>query len=194
MVAGLGLLMIAVTVLPIDRMWLNLIARPWNDPKGDILIVLGADVLPDMIGISSYLRAVYAVRVWREGGFREIVVSGGRAPSGSMISEQIQSFLLSQGVPASAVRIESRSKDTHENALFTAELLAAEPGRKVLLTSDYHILRARLAFQKAGLKVEPRPIPDAAKRIETWRYRWDVFLDLTTEMVKLGYYGCRGWI
>lgn len=43
-------------------------------------------------------------------------------------------------------------------------LLEAEPRPVVLLTSDYHMFRARRMFEKAGLKVVPMPIPDGLKR------------------------------
>ncbi len=192
--ACLGLWLVVVTILPIDRLWLNAITGPWNDPKGDILIVLGADSLPDMIGLSSYWRSVYAARVWKEGGFSRIVVSGGRTAGGVVIAEQMREFLVFRGVPAAAVLLETQSKSTRENALYTAKLLSGTAGRKVLLTSDYHMYRAYRTLRKAGLEVEPRPIPDAAKRIDGWMHRWDVFLELSTEAVKSLYYYARGWM
>ena len=63
----------------------------------------------------------------------------------------------------------------------------------MLLTSDYHMFRARRAFRKAGLEVEPRPFPDADKRLNNWRARWQVVLDLGVETVKIVYYRVRGW-
>ncbi len=192
--AGLGLCLAVVTLLPIDRLWLQATSGPWNDPKGDILVVLGGDSLPDMIGLSSYWRSVYAARIWREGGFSQIVVSGGQAGVGAVIAEQMREFLVFRGVPASVVLLETQSRSTRENAVYAAKLLSGMPGRKVLLTSDYHMFRAYRAFRKAGVQIEPRPFPDAAKRIEGWRHRWDVFLELSTEGAKSIYYYGRGWI
>jgi uncharacterized SAM-binding protein YcdF (DUF218 family) len=73
-------------------------------------------------------------------------------------------------------------------------MLRDTPERKVLLTSDYHMFRAFRAFQKAGLNVLSRPIPDARKRAARWLYRWWVFLDLSSETMKIVYYRARGWI
>jgi len=87
-----------------------------------------------------------------------------------------------------------RSGSTHENALYVTELLAGISGRKVLLTSDYHMFRARRAFKKAGLEVLPRPFPDARKRASGWTGRWPAFLDLVGETMKIGYYYVRGWM
>ncbi len=192
--AAFGLLFAAVTVLPVNQLWLRQTVGPWNDPSGDTLIVLGAESLNDMLGPASYWRAVYAVRVWKEGGFRQVVLSGGTANGGATVAEQMRDFLICQGVPAAAILLEARSRDTHENAVFTRDLLAAGGGRKVLLTSDTHMFRAYRAFRKAGMQVEPRPFPDAGKRIGRWQNRWDVFLDLCSEAEKTAYYLARGWI
>ena len=106
----------------------------------------------------------------------------------------MQDFLRCHGIPAEAIVLEPKSTSTRENALFTKDLLAAEPGTKVLLTSDYHMFRAHRAFLKAGLMVEPRPIPDVRKRSTRWRGRWPAFLDLMQEYCKIAYYRARGWI
>jgi len=106
----------------------------------------------------------------------------------------MRDFLECRGVPRTAIEIEARSRGTHENALYVAELLAGVSGRKVLLTSDYHMFRAHRAFKKAGLAVLPRPFPDARKRASNWTGRWPAFLDLVEETLKIGYYYARGWI
>jgi uncharacterized SAM-binding protein YcdF (DUF218 family) len=56
------------------------------------------------------------------------------------------------------------------------------------------MFRAYRAFRKAGLDVEPRPVPESAKRINSWTLRWPVFLDLCVEMLKSAYYQARGWL
>ena len=179
---------------PIDRWWIRFLAGPWNDPKGDVLIVLGADAVRDVIGAASYWRSVYAVRVWRDGGFREVIVCGGPGGGEAAISERMRDFMVSQGVPAAAIRVETQSHSTHENALYSKASIDSLPGRKILLTSDYHMFRAYRVFRKAGIDVEPRPLPDAAKQISSWETRWSVFVNLCAETLKIGYYFARGWI
>ena len=146
------------------------------------------------MGSSSYWRSVYALRAWRQGTFRRIVISGGPAPADRSIAAPMRDFLEAHGVPREAIQIETQSTSTHENALRVAELLAHVPGSKVLLTSDYHMFRAFRAFKKAGLEVLPRPFPDAGKRAVGWAGRWPAFVDLIVEMMKIGYYRVRGWI
>src|ERR1700736_3442878 len=187
--AGLGLLFVVVTMTPVLGWWSNALAGTWTEARGDVLIVLGSEAQPDgIIGESSYWRTVYAVRAWRQGGFREMVVSG------AMAAEPMRDFMVCSGVPVGAIRLETHAASTRENALFAAKMLADTPGRKVLLTSDYHMFRAYRAFRKAGLNVEPRPLPDAGKKVQRWERRWGVFLGLVLETGKVGYYWARGWI
>jgi uncharacterized SAM-binding protein YcdF (DUF218 family) len=192
--AGLGLLLVLVTVTPLVSWWAGVLAGPWEDPSGEVLIVLGGSLLGDgVMGPSSYWRSTYAVLAWGEGTFRRVVVSGG-GPAGTSIAEPMRDFVECRGVPRPAIQMETRARSTHENALYVTELLAGVPGRKVLLTSDYHMFRAHRAFKKAGLEVLPRPFPDARKRASHWTGRWPAFLDLVEETLKIGYYRARGWI
>ena len=186
---GLGLILLVVTATPLVGWWSTLLAGPWTDPRGEVLIVLGGAVIDgDVLALNSHWRCVYACRAWKEGRFRKVVVSG------KDVAPLMRDYLVAQGVPAAAIVVEGSSDSTRENALAVKALLAGEPGALVLLTSDYHMLRAFAAFSKAGLKVLPRPFPDGRKRVNSPSQRWGVFMDLTTETVKLAYYWARGWI
>lgn len=186
----LGFTVATVTFLPILQPWINAFTGPWTEARGDILVVLGNETSPDgLVGQKSYWRCVYAVLAWRQGGFREIVVSGGGG-----ISAAMRNFLIGSGVPASAVREESESMSTRENALFVSRMLGPSPGRVVLLTSDFHMYRAYRAFLKAGLRVEPRPFPDAGKNANSLPMRWPVFIELVEETVKIADYRFKDWI
>jgi len=192
--ASIGFLFVLATVTPIDSWWLSRLAGPWNDPKGEVLVVLGADSVRDVIGWSSYWRSVYAVRAWREGGFRQLVICGGSANGEAPVSERMSQFMVSQGIPVDVLHMETQSHSTRENALDAKPILDTLPGRKILMTSDYHMFRAYRVFRKAGIQIDPRPLPDAAKQIGSWRNRWPVFLGLCVETAKIGYYFARGWI
>ena len=188
--ALIGFLWLFATVTPIDTWWATQLAGSWTDPKGDVLVVLGGSILEDgVLGESSYWRAVYAVRIWKEGGFKQIVVCGGNSTASA-----IRDFLIANGVPADSIILESSSRSTRENALFAKPVLESLPGTKVLLTSDYHMFRAERTFSKAGVEIAPRPFPDVRKRSQHLLGRWPAFLDLSVESMKIVYYKLKGWI
>ena len=185
----LGALLMLVTLLS-PRWYVNRLAGVWADPRGATLIVLGADTIDgQMLGMSSYWRSVYAVRTWREGGFGHLILSGK-----TDVTVPMRDFIVCQGVPASAVVMEERSGSTRENALFTAPVARQFPGPYVLLTSEHHMWRAHRAFQKAGLMVEPRPFPNALRRLNQRSARWSIFAELLVESAKIVYYPARGWV
>ena len=192
--ATVGALFLLATITPIDYWWATAFSEDWNDPRGDVLIVLAGSTLDyGMVGGSSYWRAVYATLAHRQAGYRLILVCGG--PEGqSSAAAALRQFLVGQGVPSQIIQSEDRSTTTRENALYAAEMLRGTPGRKMLLTSDYHMYRALRAFRKAGLDVVSLPFPDVRKRVNSWRGRWPAFLDLVQETTKIGYYYARGWI
>ncbi|MGD0013251.1 MAG: YdcF family protein [Bryobacteraceae bacterium] len=187
--AILGALMLVATFTPLVRWYARVLSGNWEEARGDVLIVLGSGAIDGRaLALGSYWRVVYADRAWREGGFREVVVSG------AGVAPLMRDYLVCHGVPAAAIRVENEARDTRENALYVQRLLAGVPGRKVLLTSDYHMFRARRAFEKVGLKVGLRPFPDALKSDSHFWGRWPAFLTLCEETVKVAYYWARGWI
>ncbi len=176
-----------VTFTPVTRWWAECLADRWMGPEGDVLVVLSGSNLPDALGESSYVRAVYAVRAMRRVEYKRIVLSG--AASAPMMRD----FIAGHGLDTKNVAVEDRSANTHENAQFAAPLLPAGAS-VVLLTSDYHIFRSVRVFRKAGVAVRPLPAPDALKRYGSAAKRWGVFLDLGLESAKIGYYWWKGWL
>jgi uncharacterized SAM-binding protein YcdF (DUF218 family) len=161
---------------------------PIEQPKGDVLILLSA-AADDEGGISysSYWRARQAVLAWQTGGFKKIVVSGGGGPG-------IMNFLIAEGVPREAIVAEWRSTSTRENALETARLLQGMPGKRVLLTSDFHMFRAIRVFRKLGIDVTPMVAADVLHATEHWNGRFQAFQTMVVESAKIADYGVRGWI
>jgi uncharacterized SAM-binding protein YcdF (DUF218 family) len=108
----LGLIVLVVTATPFVGWWSTLPAGQWTDPRVEVSIVLGGGAIDDdLLALSSHWRCVYAWRAWKEGTFRQVVVSGkGAAPL-------MRDFLVAQGVPAAAIMVENSSASTRENAL-----------------------------------------------------------------------------
>ena len=106
----------------------------------------------------------------------------------------MQRLIVFLGVPAESITVETLSTSTHENALRSIPLLNRLPGKKVLLTSDYHMFRALRVFHKAGLDLQGWPYPDTGKMAASWTGRWPAFLDVLLELTKIAYYKAHGWI
>jgi uncharacterized SAM-binding protein YcdF (DUF218 family) len=184
-----GLAVLAVTFTPLVPWCAAKLAGPWNDSKGDVLVVLSAsDEQFGLLARDSYLRARYAVLNWRGGHYRKVIVCGRDA------GPVMRDYLVFSGIPAASVVVEDRSQSTRENALFAAPILNAEPGRRILLTSDFHMFRAIRAFRKAGVEVEPLPVPDVRKYASQRTWRLPLSWTLATELAKIAYYRWKGWI
>ena len=137
------------------------------DPSGDVIVLLGGGVIdrvPDLTGTATLSplmmgRVVTAARLYQRLKL-PIIVTGGRGFHADAVSEAavVKRFLVDLGVPANRIIEEDRARDTAENAGFTA-LVCRQSGffRPILLTSAYHLKRARMAFDAAGLTVIPFP-------------------------------------
>ena len=182
-----GFWWLVVTFTPLVGWWARLLAQPWGSGQGDVLVVLGGDSLSDtVLGSSSYWRSVYTVRAMRDHPFRQVIISG--TPALLM-----RDFVRGHGIDTANVVVETNSKSTEENARAVAPLLRAGD-KVVLLTSDYHAWRAFRVFRKAGLQVDPWPVPDILKRNGTWHSRAGLFVELAIETSKIAWYRWKGWI
>ena len=121
------------------------------------------------------------------GWIQEIVITGGGGPG-------ILDFLTANGVPREAIVAEWQAVSTRENGIAVAHLTKDMPGKKVLLTSDFHMYRAMRVFRKLGVDVAPMPIPDLLEITTHWYGRFSAFETMLEETVKIAYYKLRGWI
>lgn len=125
---------------------------------GATVIVLGAG-LTDGKHLSLILesRLQKTLELVRQDPSLHIIVSGGRG-SNEQLSEAaaMQQYLLGHGVSAAKIQLENRSTTTQENLQFTRQLLLQQgplPPSLVLLTSDFHLYRAKLIALRQGLTV-----------------------------------------
>lgn len=102
-------------------------------------------------------RLRYAARLHRTSRL-PLLVTGGSV-FGEPISEaKLMRDVLKQDFQADVAWVEERSRTTHENAVYTRAILEAIGiNRVVLVTHAWHMPRAVLAFQQAGMDVIPAP-------------------------------------
>lgn len=92
----------------------------------------------------------------------KVVISGGVAHlfgGDREGSTAVAALLAELGVDKERFIVETRARNTHENATMTLPLIAAKPGETwLLVTSAYHMPRAVGVFRKAGLDVVAYPV------------------------------------
>jgi uncharacterized SAM-binding protein YcdF (DUF218 family) len=112
-------------------------------------------------------RLRYGARLHRLTGL-PILVSGGRPPGAAVTLAGAMKDSLEKDFGVTDVLVEDRSLDTHENAVFSAPILARAGMHKILLvTHASHMPRAAQAFLEAGLDVVPAPTIFAHVSLDT---------------------------
>lgn len=134
-----------------------------------------------------------------------VVFSGGSGNlAGDRISEAevISRYADTLGLPRTRLILEDRSRNTRENAAFTADKIQPKPGERwLLVTSAWHMPRAMGCFRKAGIPVTAYPVDyrtggaaDAA-RFNSFASTGLLLLDLVAkEWVGLLAYRLTGYI
>ncbi|CAO4165323.1 YdcF family protein [Methylorubrum populi] len=91
-----------------------------------------------------------------------LVFSGGAGSTreGAVSEAEIVSrFADTLGVPRDRLILEQQSRNTHENAVFSARMTQPKPGERwLLVTSAWHMPRAIGCFRKAGFTVTAYPV------------------------------------
>lgn len=131
-------------------------------PQAQAIVVLGGGIRPpELPGDTPDLsdaadRVWHAARLYRAGKAPLLVLSGGSDPAVSAASEaeSMRQLLADLGVPDAAMQLEQRSRNTRQNAAYTAELLQPLGVQQILLvTSALHMPRAVRLFEAQGFEV-----------------------------------------
>jgi uncharacterized SAM-binding protein YcdF (DUF218 family) len=87
-----------------------------------------------------------------------VLVTGGQLGEARRSEAEVMAEILEREFGVAVRWQETKSEDTHENAEFSARILReAGVSRILLVTQAFHMPRARLLFEKAGLEVIPAP-------------------------------------
>ncbi|ARK13436.1 YdcF family protein [Fibrella sp. ES10-3-2-2] len=166
----------------------NELARAWEvNPQSDVLsrqpgdtttrvaVVLTGGTMQTQLAVlptrpmlaQQADRLGQALFLYKTGQVQKILISGGSTNLFFMDTEALHEghegmkFLRLAGVPARDMIWETRSRNTYENARFSARVLRStfHTDRCVLVTSAFHLRRATACFIKAG--IQPTPFPAA---------------------------------
>jgi uncharacterized SAM-binding protein YcdF (DUF218 family) len=138
-------------------------ARPDQAPQAIVVLSGGttrdgaASTQPDRIGSASLERILHARRLARLTAL-PILITGGVTVYGGEPEARLLRDVLEGDLATPVEWIETKSRDTSENAVLTREMLQPLGIRRVLLvTHAFHMRRAHSAFERAGFAVTPAP-------------------------------------
>lgn len=137
--------------------------------KYDVGIILTGAVtnpnktpLDSIYGGRSMDRMLQPVLFYKQGLIKKIVVSGGKVEILGIAgyrseTPMIVKCLINLGVKPEDILTDNESRNTRENALFSAKILKAQfPNQRyVLFTSAFHMRRSVGCFKKVGIEVTP---------------------------------------
>lgn len=113
-------------------------------------------VLKDRVYVSSSPdRVNHSFLLYKRGIIKKILISGG---SGQLLdgsyseAQELYGIYRMMGVDSADLRIEGKSRNTHESAVAVKEMMQGEtsPDNCLLITSAYHLPRSSACFRKIG--------------------------------------------
>lgn len=162
----LALLTLSIPI--VGKFLVQSLEMPYSDPTRDrsagAIVVLGGgsyidapEYDADTVGCATLERLRYAAYLQRRTG-KPILVTGGNPTGGRTTEgEQMKNALREFG--ATAKWVESASDNTFENARLSRQVLKKSGVQSVyLVTHAWHMPRAKMAFERAGLHVIPAPM------------------------------------
>jgi len=176
---GLGLLwssycLLLLSSLPVVA---DLLVRWWEHPRStldqlaeqpyDAALVLGGSLDPALSDAanlhyelgSAAERLTAALMLYNNGYALSIFYSGGSGNPWNQHAREsplAAGFFSQLGLPAEALLVEGNSRNTWENAVYSAPLLAEHQLHSILLiTSALHMRRSLAIFRKQGIAVQP---------------------------------------
>ncbi len=161
-------------------------------------------------------RMIYAASLYQQGVAPRLILSGGGVMvDGTAIypeANAMAELLAILGVPADALILESRSRNTYENAVeVKRELAALRVERIGLVTSALHMPRSVAIFARQGISVTPLPT-DYQVTYADWDFytqpnlavqlanlaptagNLDKVSDALKEYIGIAVYWLRGWL
>jgi uncharacterized SAM-binding protein YcdF (DUF218 family) len=167
-IALFSLLALYVLSVPVvARSLMRSLEAPYSDPARDrsagaIVVLGGGSYLQapeydiDTVGGATLERLRYGAYLQRRTGKPILVTGGNPTRAATSEGEQMKNALREFG--ATAKWVESASDNTFENARYSQQMLKKAGVQSVyLVTHAWHMPRARMAFERAGLHVVPAP-------------------------------------
>jgi len=181
-----------------------------SSPAADAIVVLGGDVgIPVSPRTESQLhgnRLLHGFRLFEADKAPLILLTGGNVFAQEGLQGEAvygKAILADWGIPKDAIMIETKSRNTHQNAIYSLETLRGQGIDRILLvTNAFHMPRAAAVFRHVGFEVIP-----SSSSLSVTDYRQPKLLDWWPSLSNLGkaqavlreklglfVYRFRGWI
>lgn len=123
----------------------------------DYVVVLGAKVRPEGPSVSLWDRIYGAQKLLEENPSMIAVVSGGQGPDEVQTEAAcMYENLVDLGIAPERIWMEEQAESTAENIAFSLDLIeektGTRPTRLLVLSSEYHLLRASLYARQQNVK------------------------------------------
>lgn len=140
-------------------------AAPDALPTADIIVVLGGHTaggrpnwFEPYVKEAAVTRSDTAARLFHANRAPFVLVSGAALDGGVSEAQGMANTLIREGVPENAIIMEERSLTTHENGLYTRDVMKTLGFEHALLvTSALHMPRSVGVFEALGVKVTAAP-------------------------------------
>jgi len=141
---------------------------PEEIPHEEVIVVLGGGTysplyprkIVEMSGAGD--RVTYAYWLFKQGKAEHLLLTGGSIDwlsSDENPATDMANLLKMLGVPEEAIWLEPESRNTYEDAAYSAKILKEKGiSRIILVTSAFHMPRSVKLFEKQGLQVIPAPV------------------------------------
>lgn len=154
------------TLFVLSFVWIQgmILAGAQADPQAaqaDYVLVLGAHIYPDRPSASLAKRLDTAAGFLRAHPHTIAILCGGQGDNEPMPeAEMMASYLQTQhGIPAARLRTETQSRNTIQNIENAKAAFSLTHARCAVITSDFHLARARRLMDRAGLDPVGLPAP-----------------------------------
>ncbi len=157
--AGLVAAVIAYTIL---QAWsIHRFGFSDDGRKADCAIVLGAAAWHNKPSPVFKERINHAITLYKNERVPHIILTGGFGDGAPFAESEVAlKYCLEQGVPASALSIETNSQTTLQNLREAKTLLDAQGRDSALVVSDpWHLKRAVAMARKLGIDAHPAGTP-----------------------------------
>ena len=156
-----------------------------------------SDAIVVISGDEQMARFREGLNLYRQGYGRFLVFSGAARDNGVSNADVMSTLAVDSGVPARAILEDSLGEDTWGNAVHTRQLLAQQGLRSaILVTSPYHVRRAKLTFDTAyagsGIELSVHAAPDSEWRKLSWWQQTETRRLTFVELQKLAYIAVTG--